>query len=244
MATPKLKDLTDDDAFERWQERFDQIHKELMYLMTTRRKFEDIREMFNANTRLNAIGSQPYRWILGMWGRDAVIAVRRELDNDTNTICLGTLLDEMASRPEVLTRARYMAFMRKSEQFLIDLNDKAFTKRGVVKPTTDPSQDYMDPAVIKADRKSLDKAAKPVLEYANRLVAHRTPTIDKLEVTIKQINDAIDAIEPVFQKYHVIMTGSSLMRLEPYNQGDDWRRTFTFPWYVKPKATPAARMKR
>jgi hypothetical protein len=96
MATQRLRDLTDDEAFARWQERFDQIHKELMYLMTTRRKFEDIREMFNKNERLNKIGSQPYRWLLGIWGRDAVIAVRRELDDDKNTICLGTLLDEMA----------------------------------------------------------------------------------------------------------------------------------------------------
>jgi hypothetical protein len=141
----------------------------------------------------------------------------------------------MASRPKVLTRARYMAFMKKSEQFLIDLNDKAFTKRGIVKPTANPDEDYMDPAVIKADRKSLNTAAKPVLEYANRLVAHRTPITEKLEVSVKQINDAISAFEPVFQKYHVILTGSALMRLEPYNQGDDWRKTFTFPWYVKRK---------
>jgi len=34
-----------------------------------------------------------------LWDREAVIAVRRELDDDTNVISLGALLDEMAERP-------------------------------------------------------------------------------------------------------------------------------------------------
>jgi hypothetical protein len=245
MKASKLDRLTDDQVFARWKTHFDVIHKELTYLMSTRRKFEDIREMFNSNARLRAIGSQPYGWILGIWGRDAVIAVRRELDDDRNTICFGSLLDEMAARPRVLTRARYMAFMKNSDQFLIDSNNRTFSKRGIIKPTSNPNDDYLDPAVIKADRKTLNIAAKPVLAYANRLVAHRTPTLDRLEVSINQINHAIDAIEPVFKKYHVILTGSSLVRLEPYNQGDDWRETFTFPWYVKPRlALPVPRIKK
>lgn len=113
MAKEKrFKDLTDDEVFARWRERLEKVHNELMYLATTRRRFKDVEELFADNKRLHAIGSQPYRWIQGMWGRDAVIAVRRELDDDANTICFGTLLDEMASRPKVLTRARYMNFMK------------------------------------------------------------------------------------------------------------------------------------
>ncbi|MGE0815972.1 MAG: hypothetical protein AB7O28_06140 [Vicinamibacterales bacterium] len=227
MANRHLRGLSPDDIFERWKERFERVQLELTHLFEMRRKFRDIEAMFTENARLNATGSQAWDWLLTLWGRDAVMAIRRELDDDTNVISLGTLLDEMAERPDVVTRRRYLAFIPADKLWLVEANDREFTRRGVIRPTADPLDDYLDPAVVRADREGLESAAEPVLEYANQMVAHRTPA-KSLAVRVKDIHRALDAMEPVLQKYFVLMEGRSLVQLEPANLGDDWKDVFTF----------------
>ena len=233
MANKHLR-LTDDEVYVRWQERFERVRLELTFLFSVRRKFRQVQAMFNDNKRLNAIGSQAWEWVLLLWGRDAVMAVRRELDDDTNTISLGTLLDEMATRPDILTRRRYMAHMRDGDETLVRLNDEAFTKRGIIRSGTDKMADHLDPAAIRADREGLVSAAKPVLEYANRMVAHRTP-VEELGMTVEDIHVALDAMEPTVKNYHVLLSGSALTAIEPTEVGDDWREAFTFAWFDRPQ---------
>lgn len=228
----RFETLTDDEIYARWQERFERVKLELHHLFSMRRKFCDIQGMFQENERLNSIGSQAWEWLLLIWGRDAVVAVRRELDDDSNTISLGRILDEMAARPQVMTRRRYMAHMKGVEPDLASLNDRYFTSLVVMRPGSDPMDDHLDPDRIRADRKGLNAAAKPVLEYANRMVAHRTP-VDKLDMTVQDIHDSLDAMEPVVKKYYVLLSGSALSNVEPVDVGDDWKEAFTFPWHVR-----------
>jgi len=234
MANRHLRGLTDDEIYARWQERFERVRLELTFLFSVRRKFRQVQAMFTDNKRLNAIGSQAWGWVLLLWGRDAVMAVRRELDDDTNTISLGTLLDEMAARPDVLTRRRYMAHMTGCDETLIHLNDEAFTKRGIIASASDRTGDHLDPAAILADRDGLVGAASPVIKYANLMVAHRSP-VEGLEMTVEDIHVALDAMQPVVKKYHVLLSGSALTAIEPTEVGDDWREAFTFAWFDRPQ---------
>ncbi|MGE3843793.1 MAG: hypothetical protein AB7I50_19650 [Vicinamibacterales bacterium] len=221
--------MTDDEVFARWQERFDRILTELTYVFENRRKFRDIQTMFQTNERLIKIGSQPWEWMLGHWGRDTVMAIRRELDDNRNTISLGAILDEMAERPTVLTRRRYFSFAPVSADVERVLNEQ-FDRYGIVSPTADRMDDHIAPAGIQADRMAMMDAAGEVLEYANRLIAHRTP-INEMPMTVGDVTRAIDAMEPVVKKYFVILTGNTLLGIEPTNMGDDWKEVFTFPWY-------------
>lgn len=231
MSNRHLRTLTQDQIFGRWKARFERVKLELTYLFEIRRKFRDVESMFRDNPRLAGTGSQAWEFLFLLWGRDAVMAIRRELDDDKNVISLGALLDEMAERPEVLTRRRYLGMIPSDRAWLIEANDQAFSKRGVVRPTNDAMDDHLDPVHVRADRKALEVAAAPVLAYANQLVAHRSP-VEGLAVSAHHIHDALDAMEPVVKKYYVLMNGSALTQLEPVNVGDDWRDLFTFPWFV------------
>ena len=93
----KLKKLSDEDVWTRWNEPMTRVRHELHYVYGTRRRFNDVTSLFERNDRLKAIGADVYEWMFRMWARDVVVAIRRELDNDTNTICLARLLDEMRS---------------------------------------------------------------------------------------------------------------------------------------------------
>ena len=69
-----------------------------------------------------------------------------------------------------------------------------------------------------------------MIKYANKLVAHRTTA--EVPLTLKQIHDAMEAIEEVLKKYLLILTGAALMGAEPAIQFN-WRNAFSIPWDVQ-----------
>jgi hypothetical protein len=146
--------------------------------------------MFRDNKELGNVGGNVYRWLLGMWGRDAVMSIRRELDNQAGTINLITMMHEIEARPDVLTRRRYLAFIKSTEiEFMPELMSRGFDKLGgvcVVGGTKDPHDDILAPERIRADRKELQEKTKKAFDYAQRIVSHRTP-IDSLELTVGDI---------------------------------------------------------
>ena len=90
--------------------------------------------------------------------------------------------------------------------------------------------DYLDPAGIASDRQRLTRVAKPVLAYADQLVAHRSET-EHVPVTLGDVNRTVEAIEEVFIKSYAIIVGPSLMGLEPSLIGN-WMAPFEIPWLV------------
>jgi hypothetical protein len=230
----KLRKLSDEDVWTRWTERMTRVRNELHYVYGTRKRFNDITGLFEKNDKLKSIGGDVYDWMFRMWARDIVIAIRRELDNDTNTVCLGRLLDEMAQRPKVITRARYLQGIEESD-FRYRILWTTFDSFSVLRQSdTAPLTDYLDPAGISADRRRLVQMAKPVLVYANQLVAHRSET-EHVPVTLGDVNRTVEVIEEVFLKYYAIIVGPSLIGLEPSIVGH-WMKPFEIPWLVWEKA--------
>jgi hypothetical protein len=227
----KLKKLSDGNVWTRWNKRITRVRHELHYVYSTRRKFSDVTSLFENNEKLKSIGGEVYDWVFRMWARDIVIAIRRELDNDTNTVCLGRLLDEMAQRPKVITRARYLGDIPEDD-FKYRTLWQTFDGFGIVRQSdTARMTDYLDPAGIAADSQRLAKVAKSVLGYANQLVAHRSET-EHVPVTLGDVNRTVDAIEETFIKYYAIIGGPSLVGLEPSLSGN-WMAPFEIPWLVR-----------
>jgi hypothetical protein len=84
------------------------------------------------------------------------------------------------------------------------------------------------PERVGEDLKALEHDTKIAFSYAQRMVAHRTP-IDALEITVGDINAAMDAIEAAFKKYYLIFTGTSLIQAAAAIQYD-WTEPFSLPW--------------
>lgn len=230
QMSQELKKLSDGKVWTRWKERMKRVRHELHYVYSTRRKFNDVTSLFQNNEKLKSIGGEVYDWMFRMWARDIVIAIRRELDSDTNTVCLGRLLDEMAQRSKVITRARYLGDIPEDD-FKYRMLWQTFDGFGIVRQSdTAPLTDSLDPAGIAADRQRLVRVAKSVLAYANQLVAHRSET-EHVPVTLGDVNRTVDAIEEIFIKYYAIIVGPSLMGLEPSLIGN-WMAPFEIPWLV------------
>src|SRR5688572_11381968 len=109
MASKYVMKMAADDLYGRWQCFVRRIYTETVYIFTTRYRFREIERLYQQNPQLSACGGDVYEWLFGMWGRDALMGIRRELDGQSNTVNLNHLLREIEARPDVLTRRRYLA---------------------------------------------------------------------------------------------------------------------------------------
>lgn len=86
---------------------------------------------------------------------------------------------------------------------------------------------FIDPAIVRRDLRQIEKRARLVVIYANKIVAHRTE--QEVAVAMVHVNRSLEAIERLLQKYYAILTGTSLVGAEP-SVLVNWKRAFRLPW--------------
>jgi hypothetical protein len=104
--------------------------------------------------------------------------VRRETDEQGNTVNLNQLLAEIEARPDVVTRDRYFTMLAlPPDHSMLKPNERYFTDERTgpsSRPSPgNPGADYVDPARISDDREFLQAAVDRVKEIGHRQVAHR-----------------------------------------------------------------------
>lgn len=216
-----------DARYRDWIDRIERIRTETFSLFWNRRLFRAVQHMFATNEALQASGQHVRRWIAGLYGRDAVMAIRRELDGQTGVLNLFHLLHDIEAHPDVLTRARHRRSYAERLQIPDWLIDQQFEEFGGP-PGPGTPDDRIPAAVIATDRARLQQETRAAFEYAQRLVAHRTP-VGQLALTIEQVDTAMRAVFQCLKKYHGFFTGGSIAGPTPVPQFD-WLAPFRFPW--------------
>jgi hypothetical protein len=235
MRKTSVRRLTYDQQWARWQKDIERIYKETVYVFEQRLIFREVMEMFQKNTELQAEGGFVWDWLRGMYGRDLVLAIGRELDRNTEVINLIQLMYQLTKRPRVVSRKRFFKMLKlkppkkKNRPFpdadghLYQINERWFTENI-------GAGAYLDAAKIKKDRNWLEKRCRKVTKYRHKVVAHRSDM--ELTLTIRELHDALDAIEKMLKKYYVLFAGGSLVGAEPAIL-IPWKKVFTFPWIKK-----------
>jgi hypothetical protein len=180
-----------DQRYKDWVERIRRVEQETTNLYWNRKLFRAVARMFDTNPALQGNGHL-WTWLAGTFGRDAVMAVRRELDGQAGVLNLYHLLHEMEEQAHILTRARYHNFFQAMPWFPAAKIDAEFERFGGP-PGPGVPDDHVAPQSIASDRQRLEADTAQVVEYAQRLVAHRTP-VGKLDLKLKQIDDAVHAV--------------------------------------------------
>jgi hypothetical protein len=229
MSRP-AQELDADRRYRDWVEKIQRIRTETTNLFWQRKLFRAVAHMFETNAELRQSGDHLWQWIVGLYGRDAAMAIRRELDGQAGVLNLFHLLHEMEDHACVLTRARYHAFFAELGWFPVVDIDRQFERLGGA-PGPGASEDHVPPAAIAQDRETLERETRPVLDYAQRLVAHRTP-VGELPLTLREVDDAVQAVFRCLSKYHVLLTGGALGRATPVPQFD-WIAPFRIPWAAR-----------
>jgi len=222
--------MTPDDRYRSWIEKIERIWQETTSVFWNRKLFRAVSRMYETNPVLREQGGHVWTWIVGTYGRDAVMAVRRELDNQAGVINLVHLLYEMEKHAHVLTRGRYRAFFSSLAWFPPKRIDEQFQRLGGPSgPGAD--SDSIAPEAIKKDREQLQAATRKVFDYAQRLVAHRTP-VGEVPLTTAEIDEALKALFDCLRKYYVLLTGTSLATATPVPQFD-WLEPFRLAWITQ-----------
>jgi hypothetical protein len=237
MAAKEIREMSADQLHARWRRHVAKATDDIWFLLDNRAKFRDVLRMFNDNPELNPLGRHAFAWLARLWSSDALMAVRRELDDQHGVINLKQTMHEMEPRPEALTRSRFLEWLD------VDIDDYRARKRAnrlfesygyvVAGPRHDPDpyQDYIDAVGIAKDRREMEFAARPAFRYAQMLIAHRTP-MDHLEISIPEMDKAIDAIANAAAKYSTLLLGESFENRWG-KLPRDWAKAFKLPWHVK-----------
>jgi hypothetical protein len=217
--------LSDDEVYAQLQKDVEEIQKHITLAFRNRRIFLDTTEMLRKHPTLSTSPDAGYwyEWLRTLYAHYIVMAVRRELDRGANAPNIYRLLMAVARRPQVLSRARYKAFFKDGallRELGVDLGGEQFTEMA------GPAE-FIDSTIVRQDLEELEKQSKLVVVYANKIVAHRTP--ESVQTTLRHINNSLDAIEKVLQKYYVLLTGKGLVSAEP-SIINNWEAAFTVPW--------------
>ena len=226
MSTPPTEPDSD-TRYRGWIERIQRIKTETYYLFWNRRLFRAVQRMFQTNEALQRAKGDAWAWIAGLYGRDAVMAIRRELDGQAGVLNLFHLLHDMETHSYVLTRARYHGSFAELPAFTAHLVDQTFERFGGP-PGPGAPEDHIPATVIANDRVRLQQDTKAAFDYAQRLVAHRTP-IGELPLTIREVDDAMRAVFHCLRKYYGFLAGGSLAGPTPVPQFD-WLAPFRLAW--------------
>ena len=216
-----------DQRFQSWVDRIRLIQRETAHLFSNRKMFRLVVRMFETNPELRRAGDHVWWWLAGLYGRDAVMGIRRELDGQAGVLNLYHLLHEMEKHAHVLTRGRYEAHTRILASLAPEYIDAQFQQFGGP-PGPGTSKDHVSPQAIARDRDSLRRDTAAAFDYAQRLVAHRTP-IGELQLTLREVDGALQAVYECLRKYYGFLTASMLAAATPVPQYD-LVAPFRIPW--------------
>jgi hypothetical protein len=170
----------------------------------------------------------------------ALMLVRRELDRQARAENLRNLLFDIIEHPSVLTRARYKAGWDQDKFRYGDIRDRAFDKFDPKRVDGNPSADYIDPELVKADLDQVIADAENLREYAKRTRVHRTPqrNVSQTDITFAELHKTIKDVRNTVLKYHSLITLGVISNWEPTPQFSPIA-PFMYPW-VKDAASVMA----
>ena len=215
----------------------ERIHREQVDQAWRHQLFRLVRAVFASNQDLSDSGGFLFNWMAENYIDASLMVLRRELDTQSGTENLRNLLEDVTEHPKVLTRARYVAQWKPGET---DWANETFDSFKPLKIDGSPSDDYIDPAVVRADRDHVLADVKRLRTYAERTRTHRTPEqgIDH-SITFRDLHRAIADVQRIVGKYYALLTLRSVVEWEPAAQYDTIR-PFTRAWVIDSAAVARA----
>ncbi|MCE2399553.1 hypothetical protein J4G08_01560 [Candidatus Poribacteria bacterium] len=224
-----------DQKFEKWKRWLaDEIHWEIEELVTNKHIFWEIQKMIDDNPNIQEPCS--FNWFIGQIYSDyGVIAVRRQIKSDRQSISFVRLLKEMIMDPGVLSRERFVNMyrigMKNIEESKTEyIGNKTFDRHFSGGCT---NYNHIDPIMVQQDLDELKKHSCKLEDFADKRVAHYDKKAPKTIPTFNDLDACIDWLEKLTIKYTLLFEGKDLGEnlviefLEDY-----WEEIFSQPWIV------------
>ncbi len=208
-----------------WISMLKQIEKSTSDLLGSRLFFREFMSIVEANPKL----PENNYFIFWMWENylyNAAIRVRRFVDKDTRSVSLYLLLKDIKENNEILSRERYTALFKGTSY----ADDFDYINRGFDELVGE-GKEHIEPADVEDDINKLIKRTEVLTTYVNKTVAHLDKENLETLPTIKDLDDSIDLIVKLVQKYYAILHAGTTI-LQPVPQRP-WKNIFNVAWNPK-----------
>lgn len=235
MSMGSTDSLSIDHLVAEWQDLWLDALKGQIYEMQHRRQLHD--------EFMDLLGSQDHSDtdIFGdcfhrMYIEAQVMAIRRQVDNDSRTLSLRRLFGQLEQHRRALTRSWYVDRWlngrdlgsddereRLEAEFHLERANEAFDQF-----TDGPGAELLGGRRLQEDRERLLELTSQVVEYANTTVGHTQRASTDAVVTYDDFHQALDHLGEMLQRYYLLINQGGLMSTTPIIQGD-WQGPFRKP---------------
>src|SRR6266851_1998607 len=176
--------MTDDERFNKWGEWIMTIHEDVENAILNRHIRHEVAAIIDSNPRIQRPSSF-YEWMAAVYSDSGLMAVRRQLDIDLQSVSLARLLTEIVAYPSVLSRDRFVGLYRVELQAVAHREFDRHVGSGA---------NNIDPAVVQAESDDLRQRTRDVGRYGTKRVAHLDEKGPKNIPTFQELDDALDLI--------------------------------------------------
>lgn len=192
-------------------------------LMWHRKIYTDLAEIVASNPKIN-VPNAFHDFVKTSYVSSIVLGVCRQIDRDAQALSLINILQKIFDNAETITKDWFAAHYRNSalgESFGRKDFEERFGKLN-----------FIDPSIVHGDIGNLIFHTKEIKKYRNKRIAHYQKgnvTFDK-NFNFSTINEAIDIIEGLYQKYHLLLHQKNMVTLLPIDLSGDYTEIFREPW--------------
>lgn len=230
----------------RWRADYDQVRSDVADLMVQRHFYRELRSILEAGReRFEEMDGTLFRWIDKLHAHSAAVAVRKQVDPSSDSVCLRQLLQAIAPAAHLITRAAFVAragsapdgddervrWEFEERQRWLDERFDELVGRGAP---------HLTETVVRADLARLNDAAAQVRRFASKTIAHRDRKGIGIEATWEDLNGAIDTVEDLMQRYNELLDAGHARQLVPTYQYD-WKAPLRVPWLLDDRTRKLAR---
>jgi hypothetical protein len=211
----------DDQLYAKWNSWIDVLDTEMVHLFTQRHIFHEVQGLIRSNPLIQSPGDFN-DWMAVWYSSSLSIAMRRQADNNKDSISYRRLLESIKTNPRVISRTRF------KENF-VDWN---YTERDADEgfdQLVGPGLEYLDPTRIDSEISELIDRTNPLTHYVNKRVAHRDRKEFTAIPTFRDLNAVIDYLGNLHKRYYTIFRCLTVHDLLP-TWHYDWKEVFQYPW--------------
>lgn len=204
--------------YKKWSHGLERIENEqIRDLLVSRHIFQHLQECLLPHVGTYR-GADLSEWMVQNYVAFASTAIRRMIerprkhpDRKWRSISLVILLEDLAANDVVLTRERYCKLYKNPKT-----SGHADSHFNTISRNKKAS--HVTAARIRRDIKAIEVACAPVERLVNKVVAHTETDRRKVgKVKFGEINNAIEVLEEIFQRYSLLINGRVCRPTVPFD---------------------------
>jgi hypothetical protein len=217
---------SEDQRYKNLSDWYLELDNTVLHLNSQKFVFGEVMKIIGNNPKLSGQGNHFFDYLKGWYEHSVAMGIRRLVDPSPDTRSYLMFLKKVKKENCLISRARYKQ-QHVDGYFLESHADRCFDD------LVGEGNDCISQSAVRRDMHSLIESARTVKEYADVRIAHFNPNQPAPLVKHTHVEEALQALEMVHKKYHLIFKGSTLDSTTPAILYD-WEEIFDIPW-IMPK---------